>query len=303
MNGGYVQCLYIVFRLVVVIFRRYTMALSDWSSAIGGIASSGISALSSALNSSKAYKYAVRLANHQYRLQQRGYNEGPTNARQGLEKAGYNPILALSTGGQFAGAGSSVPVNSNPVDTSGIETGVSNALQYGLNKQTVANQTNETNARVGLMNEQAITEQAKRLQMEFQNAMTDVETHLKQKDLDSYERRFYAEIYELMQRAENYKAMQSIASYNAMTDRQNAFTNAINAETNRGSLELEKTNKPWKTAATVAGGIAGLGTMLMLKKPINIAKNVANARHVVRTQKSINNLHTFGRHFGTKIHR
>ena len=37
--------------------------------------------------------------------------------------------------------------------------------------------------------------------------MLDVEKHLKQKDLDTYDRRFYTQLYEQMQRAENYRAM------------------------------------------------------------------------------------------------
>lgn len=190
----------------------------------------------------RAYEYARELQQQQYDLQQKGYLEGPTNARQGLVDAGYNPILALNQGSSFAGSvsgGTPVGAPSYGDDLGYGGNSASNAYQtFKLNKQSVNNQTltslatvEQSNAQAELAKEQAITEQAKRTQMDFQNAMYDVEKHLKQKELDWADRKFYSEIYDNMQRAENYGAMASIARYNAITERQNAETNAMNANT------------------------------------------------------------------------
>ena len=211
-------------------------------SALGSLGSGGLGGIFAASSSRKAFEYAKALQQQQYQLQQQGYREGPTNARQGLESAGYNPILALTNGSNFAGSvAGGTPVGTNQPDIPDLGKSMANAYQtFKLNKQSVNNQSltsiataDQANAQAALFKEQAITEQAKRTQMDFQNAMYDVEKHLKQKELDWADRKFYSEIYDNMQRAENYGAMASIARYRAQIDRENMITNAFNADTDR----------------------------------------------------------------------
>lgn len=70
------------------------MSKSNWFSVASGLLGLG----SSALNNAMSYGAASSLMNRQYDLNQRGLVDSPANARQGLEKAGYNPLLAVSNG-------------------------------------------------------------------------------------------------------------------------------------------------------------------------------------------------------------
>lgn len=218
------------------------MVLSASLGLLGTLGSSIASGVMAGHGQYRAYQYNRKLQKQQYDLQQKGYREGPTNARQGMEKAGYNPILAVGSGlgSGFAGAGNAGGVGAISGDVGDFASSASNAYRaFKLEKQQADNQSliamtsaNSNNAQADLNREQALTEQAKRTQMDFQNAMLDVEKHLKQKELSWADRKFYSEIYDNMQRAENYGAIQAIERYNAQTARENAKTNAMNAITN-----------------------------------------------------------------------
>lgn len=223
------------------------MALGAFlGAALGGV---GSSALSSVMN----YNYAKKLMDKQYDINIRTLRNAPSASRQGYVDAGYNPLLALgSNQAGFSASSSGVGADL----TSGLEQGINSAIAMKQNKA----QINNINADTALKNNQGETEKAKRIQMEFQNAMTDVETHLRQKDLSTYEKRFYSDLYEQMQRAENYRANSAVAQMNAETNRmnartqkysaesermnaysnsRNARTNAYNADTNRGSRSIK----------------------------------------------------------------
>lgn len=191
--------------------------MSWWSALLG----TGVSALSSMIN----YSSAKKLQNHQYDLNLKTLENAPTSSRKGFVNAGFNPLLSLGSG-QAGFSASSSGVGADL--TSGIEQGVNSALAIRQNKAQVKNIQADTT----LKGAQADTEKARQVQMEFQNAMYDVEKHLKQKDLDTYDRRFYSMLYEQMQRAENYRANSAVAQYNAETGRINANANALNARTN-----------------------------------------------------------------------
>ena len=105
------------------------MALSAGFGAFGSLLSGGASGVMAGHGQYKAYQYNRKLQQQQYDLQQRGYREGPTNARQGFVDAGYNPILALQTGGQFAGAGNAGGVGSISGTMPDIGSGASNAYR------------------------------------------------------------------------------------------------------------------------------------------------------------------------------
>lgn len=191
------------------------------SAGIGGLLGAGSSALSSVMN----YAYSKKLMDYQYKINQKSLLNSPLQSRKGYVKAGYNPLLALGSPGMGFSANSS---GFGSDLSSGLNSGVNSALAVRQNKATIDNIRADT----GLKNQQGETEKARRVQMEFQNAMTDVETHLKRKDLSTYDRKFYSDLYEQMQRAENYRANSAVSLMNAETNRMNARTNRLNYQVN-----------------------------------------------------------------------
>lgn len=202
----------------------------------GGLFGLGSSALSSAMS----YKSAKKLMNQQYDLNEKALRNYWQNSKYSATSAGYNPLLALGSGSQgFSANSSGVPVDLS----SGVQNGVSSAIQIAQNKAQVKNIQADT----ALKTSQSDTEKAKQIQINFQNAMTDVETHLKRKDLNTYERRLYQDMYEQMQRAENYKAQSAVSQMNAETNRINAQTQKYSAvsERNRKSVGGFGFNYSW----------------------------------------------------------
>lgn len=214
--------------------------MSIWSSILGGIAGVAGNIGSSLLS----YSTAKKLQQNQYDLNKKAQLEYFSNMRKSATDAGYNPLYALGTSGQGFSANSS-----------GVSSDISGAMAQGVNSALSAQKNNadikNVKADTELKNQQSKTEESKRVQMQFQNAMTDVETHLKQKDLSSYERRLYTELYERMQHAENLRANSAVAKMNADTNRLNAETNrqnsAISAQKVRNDyyvgLENAKSNR------------------------------------------------------------
>lgn len=194
----------------------------SFGAALAGLFGAGGSALSSMIN----YQSAKKLMDKQYKYNLKTLRNAPTASREGFVDAGYNPLMALGSG-QAGFSASSSGVGADL--TSGLEQGVSSAIAMKQNKAQIDN----INADTALKNNQGETEKAKRVQMEFQNAMYDVETHLKHLERDTYEYRFYSNLYEQMQRAENYRAQSAVAQMNAETNRMNARTQKYSAESER----------------------------------------------------------------------
>lgn len=92
-------------------------ASSAWSSATSGIGSAlgGWAAEGLGLNDSTREanaEYQAQLLAQQYAYYIQGLKESPSAYREGLEAAGYNPILAVNSGasaGSFHGSGGSAP--------------------------------------------------------------------------------------------------------------------------------------------------------------------------------------------------
>ncbi len=210
---------------------------------IGGLLGAG----SSALGSMMSYKSAKKLQNHQYELNNSSIRLNtpylleniPSYERIGYEKAGYNPLLAL-------GSSSSMPSPGFSANSSGVSSDLGSSVSSGINSALVAKQNKATveniKADTSLKNQQGETEKARRVQMDFQNAMLDVQKHLADKDLSTYERRFYSDLYEQFQRAENYRANSAIGMMNAQTNRMNYQVNSANAATNKQNADIARYN-------------------------------------------------------------
>lgn len=167
---------------------------SSGPSALGSI---GFSALGSMMN----YNYSKRLQENQYSLNIKGLKESPTAQRQGLEIAGYNPILAVNSSGMSnatAGAGASVSDNGLGSNYASI----SNARR--LQKQEQSKLTADTknaiagansqNASASLAQEQAKTEQYRQKEMESQTFLNNVNTELARKDLSWRDKQYLMQI-------------------------------------------------------------------------------------------------------------
>lgn len=185
------------------------------SSIISGgssLASGGLGILAANASSKKQYKYQSRLQaqaaklNYHYAL--KSAENMPSATRKGLEAGGYNPMLAVQN--STSGANSSW-TSSGQASAPDYLSGLSNAFEL----QRVKNETAQTDSLVDLQSEQSKTEQSKRRNLEFQNAMLDVEKHLKDEDLKHYEKRFYTEMYQMMQEAEKLRQEASVVGYNA----------------------------------------------------------------------------------------
>lgn len=229
----------------------------DFGGALGGIGSFAGNMISSAVNSSRAWKYTQRAMALQDKYNRAYTRDQYGLMRQGLESAGYNPLLAL-------GSSASSAIYSGSGINSDSDSG-SQAVQSSIQAMQLRNENKLANANVkqyeansALANEQAKTEQAKRVQMDFQNSMYDVQKHLAQKDLSWYDRKSYATLYNMFQQAENYRASSAIGAMNAETARQNmindykirkyssetermnAYTNSKNARTNEYNADTNR---------------------------------------------------------------
>lgn len=203
---------------------------NDW---LGSLTGGLLGGASSALSGFMSYKSAKKLQQHQYDLNQQSLKESPLSSRQGFTSAGYNPLLALGASNQGFSA------NSAGISTdigAGVESGLNSAIALKQNRATVDNIKADTK----LKGQQGETEKARRVQMDFQNAMYDVQKHLAEKDLSTYDRRFYSNLYEQFQRAENYRAQSAIGMMNAETNRMNYKVNSANAATNARNADINR---------------------------------------------------------------
>lgn len=80
-----------------------------------GLINNAISYSQSRSAQRRAFNYAKQLQQQQYDLMQQGYRESSSNIRQGLESAGFNPMLAVNGGNAVGSAnvagGTSVTAN------------------------------------------------------------------------------------------------------------------------------------------------------------------------------------------------
>lgn len=198
-----------------------------------GLPSFAMNQVSSAINSKRSWKYAQKAMRLQDELNRKFTHDQYSINRSGLVDAGYNPLLALPNGSQGAIYNPST-INSDSDNGSQAIQSAMSALQMKNETKLANSQVQNQEANSALAREQAETEKSKRVQMEFQNSMLDVQKHLAQKDLDWYDRKAYTNLYNMFQQAENYKASSAIGAMNAETQRQNMINNYnLGKESNR----------------------------------------------------------------------
>lgn len=183
----------------------------------------------------------------------------PYALRQGMEYAGFNPVLAYSSGsfsnasapGSAQALGSSLPSSQAP-DYSGA---VTNALQSGLAIQNQINQNKIANAQVAniradseLKDMMASSESVKQMVGLTEQEMNWVKTEqyrldneLKKKDISWYEYKQRRE--DLHLQVERIKARAAQVTSNAAI--QNADTNAQQLGVNRYKAETERGMNNW----------------------------------------------------------
>lgn len=148
------------------------------------------------LNAATSYGYNRNLMSYQNELNKDYASWNYSNAyalqRAGLEKAGYNPILAVNNGTSFAGGsvgGSSVNVSDSNLGTNAFrvrnETKQTSLQSKAIDSQVATNaSTQEANhAQAVKATEEAKTQASIRANNQAQTALTNVNTQLAQKDL------------------------------------------------------------------------------------------------------------------------
>lgn len=158
---------------------------------VGGLFGSGMSALGSMLS----YSQQKSLMGHQNELQKDFSSWSLKNSaslqRQGLESAGYNPILAVNSGISNASGSMGLGSVSQP-DLAGSSTNAYQAFQLARKKNEA--EVNATNASASLSTEQAKTEEFKRQMMSSQTFLNNINTELGKKNLSWYDRRQLQEL-------------------------------------------------------------------------------------------------------------
>lgn len=144
------------------------------------------STVGSAIN----YGFARALQNHQYDLNLRGLKESPSAQRQGLERAGYNPIMAINSSGMSnASTGVTAGVSDNGAGANYASISNARRLQkeeqakLSADTQNAIAGANAQNASASLSEEQAKTEQYRQKEMESQTFLNNINTELGKKDL------------------------------------------------------------------------------------------------------------------------
>lgn len=217
------------------------MGLFDFLGNIGGSAMSGAFSLAAA---NAQYQNQRKLNEQAYDLTQRGYKESPTAQRQGLEAAGYNPILAVNSGTSF---GSYSSGSASMASTPDFATGMSNISNAKVTKQKSLSEiknieagTNATNASASLATEQAKTEQYRQKQLESETALNHIneqiaeyDKQLRKKDLDYYDQRWALEQKE---RLTSVKTM----LINAQANHMMSEADQLNAHTAQADYRLRK---------------------------------------------------------------
>lgn len=132
------------------------MVLSASIGALGALGSAGLGLISANHQSGKAYQRAIGLMHEQARLNyqyaQKSAENSPTWNRQGLESAGYNPMLAVQNA--TSGANSSWTSSQGYQQDQATDV-ITNGVRNGTEMAQLAMQQKQTDSTVALNESQA----------------------------------------------------------------------------------------------------------------------------------------------------
>lgn len=147
------------------------------------------------------YAFSRALQENQYNLNLKGLRESPSAQRQGLERAGYNPILAINSSGMSnATASGTAGLSDNGAGANYASISNARRLQkeeqakLSADTQNAIAGANAQNASAGLAQEQAKTEQYRQKEMESQTFLNNVNTELGKKDLSWRDKQYLMQI-------------------------------------------------------------------------------------------------------------
>lgn len=95
----------------------------------------------------RAYLYAKKLQEQQYNLGIKGYKDSPSAMREGLTKAGYNPMLALGNVNSGVSVAGGTPVQANSTSSNSPD-----LTGSALDMQRLTNETQQTNSNIDVNN-------------------------------------------------------------------------------------------------------------------------------------------------------
>ena len=198
--------------------------------------------------------------------------------KQGLEDAGYNPLLAI-------GASPLSGANENAIGQKASNWNIGFSKLATAQQQNLQSETKLNNARVGLTSaeqslklQQTINEKERQEQIQLEKAGQKIQNELAKKDLKYKEQRILIDIQESITRigkmksdAIAYRQMANAASSQAKAAHINNEIEAIKTgiakeqmEINRQLYNLEKESRGYRNFATAIGGLVSgvaLGTM------------------------------------------
>lgn len=206
--------------------------------AAGSLSGTGISTIANAAANKRAYHHQRDLMelqsklnyNYQKKMAQWSAQNGAMMTRQGLESAGYNPMLAFS-GGNFMQSGGTYSAGGTSPQQAPVDLDLSNALTSAYKAYKLDKDLNEANIRnldstTRLTNAKEKTEGYNQKLLESQMFLNMINTELGKKDL-SWKDRMY-----LMQEKTGY--------LNAAANHLGAEAAQMNAHTSKMDYKLRK---------------------------------------------------------------
>lgn len=216
---------------------------------ISNVASSLFGALGGIGSSFLSLRQQKELMNNQYSLNLQGLKEGPLAQRQGLEVAGYNPLL-----GYIGASGASPSVSGGSAGSFDLSSSMTNAFKVMQSERKLANaQTENTNADTVLKTEQAESERKRQEQISLQNDFQTVQTLMARNDLSWRDRHNLSQYENAISSAILNRTKANLANFEAETGRiaANASqvlaeSSSINAITNRKRQQDDRYSTPFK---------------------------------------------------------
>lgn len=210
----------------------------------------GIDFAYGAANAYQQYNYNSSLMDKQNDLNKDysawNYSNAMSLQRAGLEKAGYNPLLAVNNGVNYS-SGSTGLGSVNMADShSDFNANLVAKRQTSVQERVGNSQVNANNASALKATEEAKTQESVRANNEAQTALTNINTELTKKNLSWVDRLNLNQIKTNLMNATANQANAAASKINAGASVTNAQSAMINAKTNQKY-------RPWEVGEAYVG--------------------------------------------------